>query len=307
MSTKLIRFDWAIKKLLRDKANFVILEGFLSVVLKQDIKIVEVLESEGNQETENDKFNKVDLLVKNETDELIIIEVQNNKEYDYFQRMLYGTSKVITEHLNKGDSYSKVKKVFSITVAYFDLGQGVDYVYYGKTEFTGIHSNETLQLSEKQIRLFKKNNVKEVYPEYYIIKADKFDNSKVSDKLDEWIYFLKNSEIPDSFTAPGLKEAKETLAEIKMSETERKEYERFNKRLRDIASENFTKEADYRFALDKKYEEGIEQGIEKGIEQGKSERDVEIAKKSIEQGLDDQTISTITGLTVEFINSTLRS
>ena len=293
MSTKVIRFDWAIKKLLRDKANFVILEGFLFVVLNQDIKIIEILESESNQEMENDKFNKVDLLVKNQAGELIIIEVQNNKEYDYFQRMLYGTSKVITEHLNKGESYSKVKKVYAITVAYFDLGQGTDYVYYGKTEFTGIHSNERLELSEKQIQLFEKNTVQEIYPEYYIIKADKFDNSKISNTLDEWIYFLKNSEIPDSFTAPGLKEAKETLAEIKMTESERIAYEKFNKRLRDIASENFTKQADINFALEEKHEQGIEQG--------KSERDLEIAKKAIEKGLDDQTISIITGLEIEII------
>ena len=38
-----IRFDWVIKKLLRDKANFVILEGFLTVVLNQEIKILQIL------------------------------------------------------------------------------------------------------------------------------------------------------------------------------------------------------------------------------------------------------------------------
>ena len=104
---------------------------------------------------------------------------------------------------------------------------------------------------------------------------------------------MKNSEIPDSFTAPGLKEAKETLAEIKMTESERIAYEKFNKRLRDIASENFTKQADINFALEEKHEQGIEQG--------KSERDLEIAKKAIEKGLDDQTISIITGLEIEII------
>ena len=290
MNTKVIRFDWAIKKLLREKANFVILEGFLTVVLKQDIKIIEILESESNQETENDKFNKVDLLVKNQEGEFIIIEVQNNNEHDYFQRMLYGTSKVITEHLKKKEAYSKVKKVYSITVAYFDLGQGTDYVYYGKTEFTGIHSNETLALSEKQVKLFEKKAVKDVFPEYYIIKADKFDDKKVSDKLDEWIYFLKNSEIPDSFTAPGLQEAKETLAEIRMTESERVAYERSNKRLRDIASANFTKEADYKFELEEKYEQGIEQGVRK------------VAMLGIQKGYTNQIISDMTGLTFDIID-----
>lgn len=54
---KLISFDWAMKKLLRSKANFEILEGFLSELLKEDIRIQEILESEGNQETIRDKFN----------------------------------------------------------------------------------------------------------------------------------------------------------------------------------------------------------------------------------------------------------
>ena len=269
------------------------LEGFLTVVLNQQISILEILESESNQEEESDKFNKVDLLVKNQQGELIIIEVQNNKEHDYFQRMLYSTSKIITDHLDKGDQYGKVKKVYAITVAYFDLGQGSDYVYYGKTEFTGIHNQELLTLSEKQIELFQKNAIKDIYPEYYIIKACKFNDQKVSDKLDEWIYFLKNSKIPDSFTAPGLKEAREVLAEMKMSASERRAYEAFNKRLRDIASANFTKEADIYFARKEGREEGLEEGIEKGIEK--------TALNSIKAGLDNDTISKITGLTTEQI------
>ena len=44
-----IRFDWAIKRLLRDKANFSVLEGFLSVLFNDKTQIVEILESEGNQ------------------------------------------------------------------------------------------------------------------------------------------------------------------------------------------------------------------------------------------------------------------
>ncbi len=60
---KLISFDWAMKKLLRSKANFEILEGFLSELLKEDISILEILESESNKEDSKDKFNRVDLKV----------------------------------------------------------------------------------------------------------------------------------------------------------------------------------------------------------------------------------------------------
>ncbi|MEM9886453.1 MAG: Rpn family recombination-promoting nuclease/putative transposase, partial [Bacteroidota bacterium] len=119
---KLVRFDWAMKKLLRNKANFDILEGFLSELLSEDITIEQILDSESNKEENDDKHNRVDILVKDEKGDLVIIEVQNSKEHDYFHRILYGTSKVITEHINEGDPYAKVKKVISVTIAYFDLG-----------------------------------------------------------------------------------------------------------------------------------------------------------------------------------------
>ncbi len=57
----LIRFDWAVKRPLRNKANFGILEGFLSELLFEDIKIESVLESEGNRQTADDKTNRVDI------------------------------------------------------------------------------------------------------------------------------------------------------------------------------------------------------------------------------------------------------
>ena len=56
MSKKLIRFDWAIKRILRNKVNFVVLEGFLSELLFDNIKIEYILESESNQETEEEKL-----------------------------------------------------------------------------------------------------------------------------------------------------------------------------------------------------------------------------------------------------------
>ncbi len=217
MVKKLVRFDWAMKKILRHKANFDILEGFLSELLGEEIKIKQILDSESNKETEDNKFNRVDILVENSKGQLVIIEVQNSKEYDYFHRMLYGTSKAITEHMKEGQPYADVKKVISITIAYFDLGQGKDYVYHGTTIFKGIHKNDILTLAEKQMELYKKNNVHEIFPEYWVIKVGKFGN-RVKDKLDEWIYFFKNAEIKTDFSAKGLKEASERLDEMKLNE-----------------------------------------------------------------------------------------
>jgi len=111
--TRLIRFDWAMKRILRDKANFVVLEGFLSVLLREKIKIRSILSSQANKETEDDKYNDVDILVENAQGELIIVEVQNTKQIDYFHRILYGASKAIAEYISEGQAYENVKKVIS--------------------------------------------------------------------------------------------------------------------------------------------------------------------------------------------------
>jgi predicted transposase/invertase (TIGR01784 family) len=254
MAKKLIRFDWAMKKMLRHKANFDILEGFLSELLSEAVTIKQVLDSESNKETEDDKFNRVDILVENEKGELVIIEVQNTQEHDYFHRMLYGASKAITEHIKEGSAYANVKKVISVTIAYFDLGQGKDYVYHGTNVFKGIHKGDILGLSDKQIVAYNKAKVHEIFPEYWVIKTGKF-NGRVKDKLDEWVYFLKNAEIKPGFSAKGLKEANEKLDELKLNESERKAYNAYIKHLMSIASRNHTIEIDAKELIKKAKEE----------------------------------------------------
>lgn len=221
-----IRFDWAIKRLIRDKANHGILEGFLTELIGETITIEAILESEANQESEGDKFNRVDLLVKNSKRELIIIEIQNSHELDYFLRILFGISKAITEYIKEGDPYSKVKKVISVNIIYFNIGQGEDYIYKGTTNFKGIHKSDDLQLSPSQKKLFGKEKISDLYPEIYLIKVNQF-NDLAKDSLDEWIYFFKNSEIKDSFNAKGLKEANEKLKIANLADEERKSYNKY--------------------------------------------------------------------------------
>ena len=281
MNKKLIRFDWAVKKLLRNKANFGVLEGFLSELLFDDIRIQKILESEGNQETEDDKFNRVDILTQNSKNELIIIEIQNTYEIDYFQRMAFGASKALTENFNLGQEYVEIKKIISINIVYFDLGQGQDYVYKGGTVFKGLHQHDTLTLSNKQQTAFLKENVSDIFPEYYIIKVNKFNNV-ATDSLDEWIYFLKNSEVKDEFKAKGLKEAGEVLDIMRLNEEEQYSYNRYMEYLSYKASEVFT--------LKSEAEDKV-----------RKDRNIEIAKKLILKGFDNPTIADVTDLTIEEI------
>lgn len=281
MSKKLIRFDWAIKRLLRNKANFVVLEGFLSELLFDNIKIEQILESESNQEYDDDKFNRVDILTHNSKNELIIIEIQSTYEIDYFHRMAYGVSKSISENLKLGQKYSEIKKVISINIVYFDLGQGQDYIYRGRTDFKGLHQNDILGLSEKQKQTFVKQEVADIFPEYYLLKVNQF-NDIAKDTLDEWVYFLKNSEVKDDFKAKGLKEANEVLDIMRLEKEDQYGYNRYLDSLHLKASEVFSLQTEAEFKV-------------------REDEKVEIAKKLINKGSDDEFISEATDLTIEKI------
>ncbi|WP_375447037.1 Rpn family recombination-promoting nuclease/putative transposase [uncultured Fibrella sp.] len=288
---KLVRFDWAIKKLLRQKANFGILEGFLSELLRRDVRIKQILESESNKEHLKDKFNRVDLLAELDKAELVIIEIQNNREGDYFQRMLYGTAKVLTEHISEGDDYTVLKKVISVNIVYFDLGQGQDYIYHGTTRFIGLHKNDELALSEKQKETMNFKSVDDIYPEYYVIKVNEF-NDVAKDGLDEWVYFLKNAEIKRGFSAKGLKQAQEKLAFMQMSEAQQRNYRAYLENLRDDASYALTVKMDMEEMLEKATKEATEQGIQQGMQQ----KSVEIARAALKNGATIEFVMSVTGL-----------
>lgn len=306
-----IRFDWAMKRLLRDKANFSVLEGLLTTLLNEKITISRLLESESNQESEFDKYNRVDLLAENSKGELILFEIQNNSEYAYFQRILFGTSKLVTEYIYKGDGYEKIRKIYSVNIVYFALGCGTDYVYHGKTEFRGIHTNELLELSPFQKQTFKVDAVSELYPEYYILKVNDFNRwSKLP--LEQWIYFLNTGEIPSDATAPGLVEAREKLRLAKLSKDELKAYYRHLDNIVILRDNIYTEREEGRLEgraegrLEGRAEgraEGLAEGRAEGLAEGRAEEKLENARQFKALGVDDEVIAQATGLSLEEVRS----
>ena len=277
-----IRFDWAMKRLLRNKANYAVLEGLLTTLLEEKVTIQKLLESESNQEDEFDKYNRVDMLAENSKGELVLIEVQNNNEYAYFQRMLFGASKLVTEYINRGQGYDKVRKVYSVNIVYFSLGHGKDFVYHGKTEFVGIHEGDILELSPFQKQTFKVDRVSQLYPEYYILKVNDF-NRVAKTPLEEWIYYLNTGNVPEHATAPGLDKVKEQLKLDRMS---REELNAYYKHLDNIVI----------------LRDNIETERAEGRAEGRAETQTAIARNLKSLGMSNEQIAQATGLTEEEIN-----
>ncbi len=303
-----IRFDWAMKRLLRNKANYAVLEGLMYSLLNEKFTIKRFLDSESNQYSENDKFNRVDILAENEKGELTIFEIQNTHELTYFHRILYGVSKVITDYIDLGDDYDKVRKVYSINIVYFTLGQAKDYVYHGKTVFKGLHDpRDILKLSNRQSEVFFGDKIEkgkktereasEIFPEYYLLCVDKFDKLAVSN-LDEWIDFLKTGEISDKAKAPGLSVARKCLDLDKLSVAEKKDYVRHMENLRYQRSVIKT---GYDDGLQEGRAEGRAEGLAEGLTQGEKKAKVKMALNLLSLGVSIETIMQASGLTQEEI------
>lgn len=284
---KYVRFDWAAKKILRDKSNFCILEGLVTVLLNEPVHIIELLESESNQEDPTDKFNRVDIKAKNSKDEIILVEIQLTRELYYLERILYGVAKAITEHIQLGSKYDQVKKVYSISILYFDLGKGEDYVYRGQTVFRGLTKNDTLQITSKEKNAIQMKSPEEVFPEYYLIRVNAF-NKLAENHLDEWIRYLKDGEIDENTTAPGLQEVKRKLEYMSMSKSDKLAYD---EHINAVMIQNDV------------ISTAMKEGKAEGRAEGRAESQREIAQTMKANGMPTEMISKFTKLSLQEIES----
>jgi predicted transposase/invertase (TIGR01784 family) len=216
---RLVSFEWAVRQLLRNSTHFELVEGFLSELLGRDVKIANVLERDPG-----DMFYRTGVVAEDEFQKVIFIEMHFTSDPIYIQRMLLGASKIITGRMPEVTVNGRIDKIYSINILYYDLGFEKDYVYHGKMYFRGIHEQDKLELSMDQRMTSKGIEPGDLYPEYYLLKLEKF-NDHIVNKLDEWIYFLKNTRIEESFSARGLLKARETLDYDQLSKEEKAEYD----------------------------------------------------------------------------------
>ena len=287
-----IRFDWAVKRLLRNKANFVVLEGFLTVLLGEPIRIVEILESEGNQLNETDKFNRVDIKARNSKDEIIIVEVQNTREIYYLERILFGVAKAITEHIELGRLYSEVKKVYSISILYFDIGRGTDYLYHGQNSFVGVHTGDLLEVSTKEKNAIVRKLPAEIFPEYFLIRVNEFNKVAVT-PLEEWIEYLKTGVIHPDTKAPGLEEARRKLVYYNMNKAEQLAYD---EHINAIMIQNDVLSTAAMEGRQEGRQEGLAEGRQEGLAEGRMEEKQANARRMKALNLPVETICQVTGL-----------
>lgn len=282
---------------MRDKANFIVLEGFLTSLLNEPIHIERILEREGRWEDAFGKYNQIDILAKNHEGELLIFEIQNVREFYYFRRILYGLSKAITDYISIGEQYSQIRKFYSVNIVYLDFGQGTDYIYYGRTRLSGVHTRDVLHLSEKQQSSFMWKQNGDLFPEYYVLRVNEFDDVART-PIDEWIKYFKTGDIDEKAKAPGLKEAIERLKVDELNKEEKARYYRYMDNLRiqwDVLTTAYMEGKD----------EGLKEVIKKGMEKGSREEKIAVVKRAASSGLSLDTMVLLSGLSEEEVKKIL--
>ena len=137
------------------------------------------------------------------------------------------------------------------------------------------------------------DTVSQLYPEYYILKVNGF-NQIAKSPLEEWICYLNTGDIPDSATAPGLTEARERLKLDKMTKTELEAYYRHLDNIVILKDNILTERAEGRA-------EGRAAGRVEGRAEGRAEEKRETARNMKALNIPINTISQITGLSAEEI------
>jgi hypothetical protein len=221
-------FDWSMKRLLRDKAGFAVLNGFLTTLMgrskRNPVEILRVLENDDNTRTPLTRSNSAIVLATDGWGSNIAFNLQNITQKDYHCRIYFGAPKAPCDFETAGTFYGSIKHIYSVNIYYLRFGAGDDYFYRSQTTFHGNRAYDDLYLGPPDQQQIVSHAVNVMFPEYLILRVGNFAKPPDS-PLEQWMHFLKNGEIPDDFTALGLPEARELLRVDRLTPEDRKSYQ----------------------------------------------------------------------------------
>ena len=269
------QIDFVFKKIFGTEKNKPILINFLNAVIKPTtpIKDVEIKNNDIDKDFIEDKFSRLDVKATTSNKEHINIEIQVKNEYNMIQRTLYYWSKMYSEQIQNRNNYSKLERTVCINILNFKYLKNDKY--HNAYRLKEITSNEELT-DLQEIHFIELPKFNEIGNKEYVENVEKMD------ALEKWLEFLVE---PESNTVRQLelsneeiKLAKSELYRLSMDSNEREQYNMREKAIYDRIS-----------------------ALENAEAKGKIERELELIKESLNQGLEISLISKITGLSEEEI------
>ncbi len=267
--------DYGFKKLFGEEPNKDLLIDFLNELLKEEQGKITDLQYLKNENLGNTVLNRkavFDLYCTNEKGEKFIVELQKTKQKFFKDRTVYYSTFPIQEQAQKGSDWDfKLNKVYTVAILdfVFDEDKEDKDKYRYDVKLTDIETNKIFY--DKLMFIY--------------LEMPKFNKTvkELKTRFDKWLFVLKNlhklDRIPDDL--------RESIFE-KLFETA--EIAKFNK-----------EEAQY-YEDSLKYYRDLKNSMDTAKEEGRVEREIEIAKNLLRQGIDTVVIINATGLTEEEIN-----
>ena len=299
-----VKTDYAFKKVFGSEDSKEKLISFLNAIIydtsKVKIKDLTIVDPYTIPMIKGVKDTFVDVKVVLDDNSKVIIEMQVLHHTGFEKRVLYNAAKNYSIQLNKGEDYHLLNPVIALSIVDFTMFEDTQSII------------NRFKLLEKDTMIDYSDDIELIF-----IELPKFnkDETQLTNIKDEWIYFIKNAGsleyIPTNLNT-NIKDALDSVNEANLS---KEELEAQHKRKEFISIQRLAlmkaKNDGIEQGLEKGLEQGLEKGLEKGLEQGlKKGREegieqekIEIAKKSLQQGLDIDTIVMITGLDKQVIES----
>ena len=282
---ELVSFDYAIKYLLKDKADYDIVEGFISAIISSSgyppVKIKALLESESNKEERELKRSIADVIVADESGSMYIVEIDRSYTDLFLYKACFNTSRLIVDSISSGNDYSQIKKVIHINMLYFPSHNMKSPMHHGRTIFHEVDRDHPQDIHLESLGA-KSFDAHHIFPEYFVISVPLF-NDVIKDELDEWLYMMKHSTVKEDFKSPYMKKLYQRLSVLTMPSAERAIYLEYrNKTL---------KERDYIVGAEAKGKaEGKVEGKAEGKAEGRAEEKIEMTRVML---ADDEPIEKI--------------
>ena len=287
--------DVAFKKIFGTEKNKDILIHFLNDMLvfreKKPITEVTFLKTVQDPEIASKKTSIVDILCQDDAGNSYVVEMQVAQSKGFEKRAQYYAAKAYIAQMDKGDQkYYNLKEVIFLAIADFIM-------FPDKESYKSDHVILDKDTYQNDLKDFS----------FTFLELEKFTHDKdhLSSMIEKWAYYFKHAEETSEEELHQIfekdiiiRKAYEELNRFSWNEDELRDYESVVKR--DMDNQAVLEEQ-----LDQAEAKGIEIGEARGIEKGRSERNIEIARRLLQQGVSAETVHSATGLSLDQIKDML--
>ena len=291
--------DFGFKKIFKDEE---ITRGFLNALMKKynpeiHIAKVDITDGEADDSNKNSRRVVYDVHCVTDTEEEFIIEMQNDSQEFFAERIVYYLARSASRQQEKGlveytDENGEIKKkpwdyrlkniygVFFMNFKDDKNPKGLTHIALCDTETQGKIDSEVFQYWKIQMPFYKK-----------------MKESDCKDDIDKWIYNLSN--MPTMKTNLAFANEEPLFRRLENIAT----YSALTREQQIQYDDSFNNYLAYIGQMHYNLRKGEEKGREEGEKKGRAEEKIDIARKLKAANLDINFIAQTTGLSIDEINT----